>query len=93
MGQNKFGVKFIKQDKINKQNLSFKKLTCLKKERKSLIVQKSLKLNKRIQSSQIEKRATADQPRIHNVIFNKISNQIFIVLCDMVVVDLKTKNL
>ena len=92
MGQDKFGVKFIKQDKINKQNLSFKKLTCLKK-RKSLVVQKSLKLNKRIQSSQIEKRATADQPRIHNVIFNKISNQIFIVLCDMVVVDLKTKNL
>ena len=92
MGQNKFGVKFIKQDKINKQNLSFKKLACLKK-RKSLVVQKSLKLNKRIQSSQIEKRATADQPQIHNVIFNKISNQIFIVLCDMVVVDLKTKNL
>ena len=64
-----------------------------KKERKSLIVQKSLKLNKRMQSSQIEKRATADQPQIHNVIFNKISNQIFIVLCDMVVVDLNTKNL
>ena len=92
MGQNKFGVKFIKRDNINKQNLSFKKLTGLKK-RKSLVVQKSLKLNKRIQSSQIEKRATADQPRIHNVIFNKISNQIFIVLCDMVVVDLNTKNL
>ena len=47
----------------NKQTkLEFKKLTCLKK---------------RIQSSQIEKRATADQPRIHNVIFNKISNHIF----------------
>ena len=66
------------------------------KKRKSLVVQKSLKLTKRIQSSQIEKRGTADQPRIHNVIFNKISkisNQISIVLCDMVVVDLKTKNI
>ena len=58
------------------------------KKRKSIFIKKSLKLSK--ETSQMETKSSC-WPRVQNVILIKISNQIFFVLCDMVVVDLNAK--